>query len=59
MSKYAGMTVNERLHVSGKLNEFDKAVANKNADRVKLILKELELDESSIKAIIEDLGLAK
>jgi hypothetical protein len=58
MSMYAGMTVNERLHVSGKLNEYDKAVASKNAGKVKHILKELEVDDGSIKAILEDLGLA-
>ena len=46
--KYQGMTVNERLHLSGKLDDFDKAVANKNSTEIIKILKAVELTESSI-----------
>ena len=40
--KYAGMTVNERLFVSGYYDEFYKAVKEKNTQRVIAILKEVE-----------------
>jgi hypothetical protein len=38
-NKYAGMTVNERLYVSGLLDEFEKAVSEKNTDEAVRILK--------------------
>ena len=44
-NKYAGMTVNERLYVSGLIDEFDRAVSEKNTDAVVRILKEVELTE--------------
>lgn len=56
-NKYSGMTVNERLYVSGLMDEFDEAVKNKNIDRVQSILKEVELTEESIKPILEKLEL--
>jgi hypothetical protein len=54
---YAGMTVNERLYSSGLINEFDKAVKEKNAEKVIAILKKVELNELSINPILERLGL--
>ena len=51
------MTVKERLYVSGLMDEFDEAVKNKNIDRVRSILKEVELTEESIKPILEKLEL--
>lgn len=56
-NKYAGMTVNERLYVSGLMDEFDKAVEEKNVERVRSILKKVELTEESIKPILEQLQL--
>ena len=56
-NKYAGMTVNERLYVSGLMDEFDKAVEEKNVDRVRSILEKVELTEESIKPILEQLQL--
>ena len=38
-NKYAGMTVNERLYVSGLIDEFDKAVGDKNIEEAIRILK--------------------
>ena len=55
--KYKGMTVNERLYISGLLDEFDIAVKNKDIDRIKSILKKVELNESSIKSILKNYGL--
>ena len=56
-NKYAGMTVNERLYVSGLMDEFDKAVEDRDVDRIRGILSNVELTEESIKPILEQLGL--
>lgn len=58
-NQYAGMTVNERLYVSGLMEEFDKAVADKNVDKVILILKKVDLSDLSIDPILEQLNLIK
>lgn len=55
--KYKGMTVNERLYVSGLMNEFDMAVKEKDIAKVKAILKSVELNEESVKPILLELGL--
>jgi len=56
-NKYSGMTVNERLYVSGLLNEFDEAVENKDTEKVCSILKKVELTDESVKEILESLKL--
>jgi hypothetical protein len=56
-NKYTGMTVNERLYVSGLLNKFDKAVKEKNIDEIVSILREVELNDLSINPILKQLGL--
>ena len=56
-NKYAGMTVNERLCVSGLMVEFDEAVKQKNSAKVRAILEKVELTEASIKPILERLKL--
>lgn len=56
-NKYTGMTVNERLYVSGLMDEFDEAVEKKNTEKVRAILEKVELTESSIKPILEKLEL--
>jgi len=55
--KYKGTTVNERLYLSGTLNKFDRAVEEKNIDEVTRILKNVDVDDSSIKAILKQMGL--
>jgi len=55
--KYKVMTVNERLYVSGLMNEFDMAVKEKDIAKVKAILKSVELNEESVKPILLELGL--
>lgn len=52
-NKYGGMTVNERLYESGQINEFDKAVHDKDIERVKAILKSVELNDVSIQGLLE------
>lgn len=56
-NKYKGMTVNERLYVSGLLNEFEKAVKEKDVNRAILILEEVELTKPNIDPILEKHGL--
>lgn len=58
-NEYVGMTVNERLYVSGLRGDFDKAVLEKKVDNVILILKKVKLSNESIKPILEGLGLRK
>ena len=48
----SGMTVNERLYVSGLMDDFDKYL-KKDKERVKKILRDLYVDESSINEIIK------
>lgn len=56
-NKYAGMTVNERLYVSGLMDAFDKAVEEKDIKSVILILQKVELTAASIDPILKQLGL--
>ena len=54
--QFKGMTVNERLYVSGLINEFEVAVVNKNKEKIIEILKKVEItDEYSIKMILDSL----
>lgn len=55
--KFKGMTVNERLFVSGLIDEFDQAVNRKDTNRVREILYEVELNEDNIKPILIRLKL--
>lgn len=55
--KYKGLTVNERLYISGLLNEFDRAVEEKSIVEIISILKIVELDDRSIKSILESKNL--
>lgn len=57
-NQYRGMTVNERLYVSGLMQKFDEAVESKNIEKVLDILKEVEItDKPTIILILKDLGL--
>ena len=57
-NKYAGMTVNERLYVSGLMDEFDKAVSEENTTEVIRILRMVELGQDSVNSILKQLGLS-
>jgi hypothetical protein len=57
--RYTGMTVNERLYVSGLIHDFDKAIGEKNTDEVIRILIEVDLTHESIEPILEQLRLSK
>lgn len=59
-NKYKGMTVNERLYVSGFMDDFDKAVEEKNIRKIIEILEKVEItEESSINSILKELCLVK
>ena len=58
-NKYDGMTVNERLYVSGLLDEFDKAVQLKDVDVIISILKIVELTDENIDSILRNHGLKR
>lgn len=55
--RYKGTTVNERLYLSGTLKKFDRAIEEKNIDEATRILKNVDVDDSSIKAILKQMGL--
>jgi hypothetical protein len=52
---YAGMTINERLFVSGLLDEFEKAVKENNRQLATDILAQLSIGEENIKTVIDSL----
>ncbi|ARV06165.1 hypothetical protein BTO04_05365 [Polaribacter sp. SA4-10] len=49
---FKGTTVNERLYLSGKLDEFDNAIKKDNRNTAYRILRELKVDEPSIILIV-------
>ncbi len=55
---YKGMTVNERLYASGLLDKFDKAVSDKDIHSIKEFLRDVELSDENITAILDSLDLA-
>ena len=55
--EFAGMTVNERLYLSGLWDEFNLAVKNKNVAQARAILIKVELTEPNIIVILKNHGL--
>ena len=51
-NKYGGMTVNERLVLANKMDEFDDAINSKDIPKITDILKSVELSDSNINAIL-------
>ncbi len=56
-NKFFCMTVNERLIVAGLMNDFNYYLKQKDIERIKSILKKVELNEDSILEIIESLKI--
>lgn len=56
-SKYSGITVHERLYVSGLIAKYDEAVKEKDIDVAISILKSVDLREDNITAILKFDGL--
>lgn len=59
MKKYVGMTVNERLYISGLIGNYDKALKDKDIKSIIMIFKRVELNNDSIIPILESLGFDK
>lgn len=62
MNKLSGMTVNERLYVTGLLPEWEAAVQDGNRERLKELLRQVELNSQApviIEAELNRAGLAK
>lgn len=57
-SKYSGMTVNERLYISGLIDKYYEAVREKDIDAAISILKAVDLSEDNIRAILRFNGLS-
>lgn len=55
--KFKAMTVNERLYVSGLIDAFDKAAELQDVATVVHILREVELTDTSIKPVLEEMNL--
>lgn len=55
--KYKGMTVNERLYLSNLIDEFENAIKERDANKIREILKQVELEDESINPILEKYGL--
>ena len=52
-NQYGGMTVNERLVIANKMDEFDNAIKNKETSKVIDILRSVELNDDNIIAILK------
>ncbi|MBX7062356.1 MAG: hypothetical protein K1X52_11915 [Pyrinomonadaceae bacterium] len=57
--KYKGMTVNERLWVSGQMDAYRSAIKSHDAEKVRSILLTVELTERNILPILRQQGLIK
>lgn len=51
-NRYKGMTVNERLYISGLIDEFEEEIRNKNISKIILILEKVEITD---KVLIDDI----
>jgi hypothetical protein len=56
-SRYLGMTVNERLYISGLIDKFYDSVNRNDTDTAVLILEAVDLGEENIEAIFKFNGL--
>jgi hypothetical protein len=54
---YSGMTVNERLVVSGLFKDFEVAKKLKNKEAIIEILKKIRVNETSILNILNEFGI--
>ena len=55
-SVLAGMTVNERLHASGVLEQFEEAMRFGDRGTVERLLRDTFVDEASVSRIVEGLS---
>lgn len=55
---FLGMTVNERLYVSGLIDSFYKAIRKRDTQKVIEILKKIEIGDDNIPPILKQNGLS-
>lgn len=59
-NQYKRMTVNERLYVSGLIDDFDKAIVKKDIEKIVEILNRVGIiDEFSIRSILQSFNLVE
>ena len=51
---YKSMTVNERLFISGLIDDFDNAIQQNDLAMMRSILAEVELSDDNIEAVLAD-----
>ena len=51
----SGMTVNERLHALGTLEEFERASRARDREHATRLLKQARVDEAAVRQIVESL----
>ena len=56
-NKFGGMTVNERLYVSGLMDDFDKAIEEKNLEKAMEILSAIEIGDENVEVLLVKYGL--
>ena len=49
----SGMTVNERMFLAGLIDDFDKAIAERNIPKLERILGSVYLSPEAVKGIID------
>lgn len=54
---FSGITVNERLYVSGLMDDFDIAINKKDVKTVVEILEKIEIGNGNIPPILKQIGL--
>jgi hypothetical protein len=54
---YTGMTVNERLFVGGLMDDFDKAIEEKDPAKMIEVLSQIDIGDSNIRTILQEYGL--
>ena len=53
------MTTNEKLFATGKQDAFDRAVIERDAAKVRAILRQVHVDEASIELTISGFGFSQ
>lgn len=56
-NKYKGMTVNERLYISGLMTNFEQAIKEKDVSKARRLLEKVELTKENIDPIFKKHGL--
>lgn len=55
-TNYHDMTVSERIDASGRMNEFNDAITDRDLETVIVILDSLQCEPDEINSVVNDLG---